>query len=367
MNKRRKDGYIKTSFTYEGKRYYVYGKTKQELVEKEAEKRKEVQLEIQKKQNPILEKYFERWFAFNTVGIAQNTIRTLIIRKETLCNLYIKNDNKKLGEYKIKDINIDVLIETQQQMAINRNPNTVNAYMYTLKNVLHTAMKEGIIESDPFILLKSLKPTEEKARDTYHRALTLEEQHTFFNAECVKNSLFYNVYRFAIVTGMRIGEIGGLKYKDIKKDHFTVERTLTRIHGDVWGLGEDAKTKSSRRKIPITDEIKKILNAQIEKDYSNKENINPEDLVFKSQTGRIIRHTRVNEELKNLCKKTGIAHFTMHSFRDTFATRAIESGMNPKTLQEILGHKDYAITMNLYAHAMDETKEREMKNLHIDI
>ena len=367
MNKRRKDGYLKTSFTYEGKRYYVYAKNKQELVEKEAEKRKEIKLEIQKKQNPFLEKYFERWFSFNTVGIAQNTIRTLIIRKDTLCNLYIKNDNKKLGEYKIKEINIDILLEAQQQLAIGRKPSTVNAYMYTLKNVMCTALKEGILDNDPFILLKPLKNTEDKARDTYHRALTIEEQHNFFNSEYVKNSIFYNVYRFAITTGMRIGEIGGLKYKDIKDDYFTVNRTLTRIHGDIWGLGEDTKTVSGKRKIPITEEIRKILEAQMDKDYYNKENINPEDLVFKSQTGKIIRHTRVNAELSELCKKIGIAHFTMHSFRDTFATRAIESGMNPKTLQEILGHKDYTITMNLYAHTMDETKEREMKNLHIDI
>ena len=72
-------------------------------------------------------------------------------------------------------------------------------------------------------------------------------------------------------------------------------------------------------------------------------------------------------EIKKICKAAGIAPFTAHAFRDTFATRAIESGMNPKTLQEILGHADISITMNLYCHVMEDTKVRQMNNINIAI
>ena len=57
----------------------------------------------------------------------------------------------------------------------------------------------------------------------------------------------------------------------------------------------------------------------------------------------------------------------MHAFRDTFATRAIESGIDPKTLQEILGHSDISMTLNLYAHVMDDTKHEAMQKIIIAI
>ena len=59
--------------------------------------------------------------------------------------------------------------------------------------------------------------------------------------------------------------------------------------------------------------------------------------------------------------------FSTHAFRHTFATRATESGMMPKTLQDILGHADINMTMNLYSHVMDETKIKEMGRVHIKL
>lgn len=370
MNKKRKDGYFKTSFTFDNKRYYIYGKTREELSQKEAQKRKELDSNIQKRTNPTIEEYFDRWLEFHEHEIAPNTYRTDELRKKIICGINIPRANKTLGEIKLKKLLIDDLKEAQIGLAEGRKINTVNNYMHFLKRILEDALKERIIDYNPFVLLKPLKATEDKARDTFHRALTIEEQKAFFEAECVKDSIFYNVYRFAVLTGMRIGEIGGLMNKDIRDGYIYVERTLTRIHGDVWGIGKTTKTYAGKRKIPITEEIQKVLNDQKKKRYINDYESNVLDfdrLVFRSQLGKILRHTRVNGELHQLCKQVGIEPITMHSFRDTFATRAIESGMKPKTLQEILGHKDYMITMNLYAHVTEDTKAQEMKNLHISI
>ena len=90
-----------------------------------------------------------------------------------------------------------------------------------------------------------------------------------------------------------------------------------------------------------------------------------DDRIFRSARGLVLNESHVSGDIERICKKAGVTKFTPHAFRDTFATRAIESGMNPKTLQEILGHSDIGMTMNLYAHVMEETKEKEMSLVEI--
>lgn len=67
--------------------------------------------------------------------------------------------------------------------------------------------------------------------------------------------------------------------------------------------------------------------------------------------------------LRENCKKANIPNFSMHTLRHTFATRCIEGGMRPKTLQIILGHSNIGITMNLYVHVTEDEKVKEMENI----
>ena len=83
--------------------------------------------------------------------------------------------------------------------------------------------------------------------------------------------------------------------------------------------------------------------------------------VFRSSYGSLLKSGSVNEDITKYCRAAGIERFTVHAFRDTFATRCVESGMQPKVLQDIMGHSDINMTMNLYAHCMEETKEVQLK------
>lgn len=369
MNKKRKDGYLRSSFTIDGKRYYVYGTNTKELHEKELQKRTEIEKKLEGKYNPTVEEYYEKRIEYRKDSISANTVRNISRSKNSVCRVYIESSSRTFGEIKIKKVTIEDLRELQKKLSETCQTASVNNYMSKLKHVFCDATRERIIQYNPFDLLTSLKQTEEKARDTYHRALTQKEQKAFFDCELTKNSIYYNVFRIAVSTGMRIGEIGALKYKDIKADYFTVQRTITRINGDAWGVGQDVKTKASRRDIPITDNIKNILESQKRLNQIRKQSniIDLEELVFCGPRGGLVIDLYVNREIDKICKAIDIDKFTSHAFRDTFATRAIECGMNPKTLQEILGHKDLSITMNLYVHVLDETKKNEMNNLHIVI
>ena len=186
--------------------------------------------------------------------------------------------------------------------------------------------------------------------------------------ESLKNKYYYNVFRFAILTEMRIGEIGALKYSDIKDDIINVERTITRTETDAYIVGDDAKTQAGRRVIPINPVLKDVISSQKELNKLIDGKLrSSNDLLFKACKRGLLMATPIDREIKRICKEAGITPFTMHALRATFATRAIESGMNPKTLQEILGHSNFNITMSLYGHCLDDTKKQEMNNINISI
>lgn len=365
MIQKRKDGYLRADFVIDGKRYYVYGKTAKELQEKEFNKRKELEQKLDNRYNPTIKEYFTKRIEQRQNGLTQNTVRNLKRARNSICRIYIDSYSRTFGEIKVKKVTSDDLYVLQQELKKSCKTETVNNYMAKLKHVMCDAIRERLITVNPFDLINNLKRTEERARNTYHRALTIEEQTAFFNCDLTKNSPYYSIFCMAINTGMRIGEIGALKYKDIKGDSFTIQRTITRLNGDCWGISEDTKTKSSKRTIPLTDNIKNIINKQREIRLKKNNVIDIEELIFTAPKGGMIYDQYINNEIKKICKYIGIDYFTSHAFRDTFATRAIENGMDPRTLQEILGHKDYAITMNLYCHVLDKTKEEQMKKLNI--
>ena len=85
------------------------------------------------------------------------------------------------------------------------------------------------------------------------------------------------------------------------------------------------------------------------------------DFVFLSKKGTPILNQSYDVILKRLCKKYNLPRISLHILRHTFATRCIEAGMQPKTLQKILGHSNISITMNLYVHVMEDQKQKEIK------
>ena len=193
--------------------------------------------------------------------------------------------------------------------------------------------------------------------------MTKDETRAFF--EAAASSWYYDVYRIALYTGMRIGEIGALYTTDIRNDLITVEKTITRLEDGRYEVGSSAKTEAGRRTIPVNDSIREIIEHQKTMNRALFGNVEAlRELIFKAPEGGLLMSTPVNREIKRICKAAGVEPFTMHALRATFATRAIEQGINPRTIQEILGHSDYAITMNLYGHVLDETKRDAM--LHFE-
>lgn len=190
--------------------------------------------------------------------------------------------------------------------------------------------------------------------------LTLEEQEKFLTA--AKNSINYNHFLFILQTGVRSSELRGLKWDDIdfKNRVIHIRRNVT--YDSILNkfiLGE-LKTKSGYRDIPMTQTVYDLL-MDIKNQQSSKRKILSFEFaehVFLNSNGNLTANSGYDNYLKYICKKADIQRISMHTLRHTFATRCIESGMKPKTLQKILGHANISITMDLYVHVTEDEKEK---------
>ena len=371
--KKRADGLLQKSFRIKikgvSKQFVVYGHNERELSEKEKAKREEIESGIRIQNDPTVEEYYRRWVRGRKETVSSNTLRSqdqlfgvvIKIKMADLSNIYF-------GDMKIRSVTIEDLRFVQNTLKNGRKTQTVNDYMAFIKHLFSDAQKERVIDYNPCVLLKNLKRVEERARDTHHRALTLDEQKAFFESERCKRSAYYSVYKFAILTGTRIGEIGALKYSDISDDMIHISRTITRSESGAYVVGNDGKTKSARRTIPLTAQIREIIQQQRELCTLLNGGVIPlDDFIFKAVEGGLLLSTPIDRELKRICKAANIRPINMHAFRATFATRAIENGMAPRTIMELLGHSNFNISMSLYGHCLDDTKIQEMNALVINI
>ena len=165
-------------------------------------------------------------------------------------------------------------------------------------------------------------------------------------------------------TGLRTGELVGLKWEDLdfESRKIAISRSMEFRYGyQEFKIGEP-KSKHGYRTIPMTQTAYDILALKAsEKETRYVCDEKYANFVFLCRKGSPIKNSTYDTALYKLTEKAGIEHISMHTLRHTFATRCIEAGMRPKTLQGILGHANIGITMNLYVHNTEEEKEKEIK------
>lgn len=210
----------------------------------------------------------------------------------------------------------------------------------------------------------------EHASDTYHRALTEEEQKQFMQE--VKTEWHYELIALLLCTGLRIGEATALTWQDVDYNNnvLHITKTVSRTEEGKYTIGMP-KSKAGIRDIPLNEGIKNILNSQKEKQQKMYGNIiGMSQPVFEKIYGGTVYNAPVNRAITDTlnrleAKGKHIEHFSAHALRDTFVTRYIEQGGSPQVLKTILGHSSLAMTMDLYSHVMPNTKQQEMNNVKI--
>lgn len=365
---------LRYRFTYKRKRYAVYGKTEEECREKERKIIQKVDEGMYKPGKELtVSEYFERWITAKQDSVRETTIRTNRILFNAMAETQIDKAGQAFGDIKLSAVETDMLRRLQAALREDhtvtmngeskvrkaRTTRTTNDSLILLKSLFQSAINDRIISWNPAAGIKSLKRTEPAARDTTHRALTKAETISFL--EAAKESAYYNLYVFLLHTGCRIGEAGALLPGDIDSKGVRISRTITRTEAGGYMIGSETKTAAGRRFVPVDQQAAQAVSRQKIINNAFDGALDLTKPVFRSPYGSLLKSSSVNENIAKLCKAAGIERFTVHAFRDTFATRCVESGMQPKVLQDILGHTDISMTMNLYAHSMDESKMDQLK------
>lgn len=308
--------------------------------------------DIENASDILVDTWYEYWIGIKKQTVRPNTVRNYSERYEK--NIKGIIGKKLLSE--VKPIHCQKIFSDMAEQGYKTT--TIYQTRITLYNMLEFAKENDVILSNP--CKKSVKsdmgkPSEKKV------ALTIDEQRKFLMAATGQS--YENQYKFMLQTGLRTGELVGLKWDDIDfgKRTVTISRTMEyRYKVGEWRVGPP-KSKSGYRTIPLTDEAIRILKDQKEKNSKIKViNIEWRDQVFLSRKGEPVKNSTYDTALFKICDKAEIRKFCMHILRHTFATRCIEAGMIPKTLQKILGHSNIGITMNLYVDATEEEKTKEM-------
>ena len=365
-----------------GGRHSISAVTLEELREKELDVLRDVLDGVKAdKNNLTINDLYNSWVQLKR-GLKDNTFSNY----KYMYTMFVEPD---FGKRKIVDLKRSDIRSFYNYLADERHVqiNTIDCIHTVLHQVLELGVEDDYLRYNPSDnALKELK----KARNfevTKRRALTVPEQE-LFEAYLSKQGQYHRWYPIFIImlwTGMRVGEVTGLRWCDIDLEDDTISVNHTLVYYDkrndercTFAINTP-KTAAGERIIPMLPKVKEAF--LMEKQYQEECGLESRavvdgyrDFIFINRFGNVQHQGTLNKALSRIVRDCNfeildkphkkdtviLPKFSNHSLRHTFTTRMCEAGVNLKVMQEILGHADAETTMDIYAEATKELKRSEL-------
>ncbi len=378
----RKDGiYCYRWSTRNGKRHCIYAGTLDEL------RRKETELTVDQfdgirtdKQHTTVNDMFELWCELKR-GLKDNTFQNY----KYMYNTFVRKGFGKLKVSSVKKSDVKKFYNTLADEKILKIA-TIDNIHNVLHQIFALAVDDNYIRQNPTDnMLKELKQSHNFQVEK-RKALTVPEQELLVNFLKTNSQYkhWYPVFAVMLGTGMRVGEIVGLRWCDIdfEENMISVNHTLVYYNkGDNNGCSfaiNTPKTRAGVRTIPMLEAVKEAF--LLEKAYQEEVGISCNvqidgytDFIFVNRFGNTQHQGTLNKAIRRIIRDCNDAvllrttedepvllpPFSCHSLRHTFTTRLCENRVNVKVIQEVLGHSDFSTTMDIYTDVTKELKQSE--------
>ncbi|HEX9131119.1 MAG TPA: tyrosine-type recombinase/integrase [Ktedonobacteraceae bacterium] len=355
----RKDGRWSASLYLEnGKRKTVYGRTRKEAYEKLQKtllEQRQGLLATGPKQT--VKQYMEYWLEH----VHKQSLRlNSYVKVRELLDLHIL---PALGHLQVQKMTIQHIQAFYSGLQEKLSASRVRFIHSTLHSALDDAVRTGLVAKNvcDSVTLPRLVKRE-------MQALTPEQARRV--VEAAQGGRMEALLLLALTTGMRRGELLGLKWEDITLDEHNgslqIRRSMTRVagHGVVTS---EPKTASSKRKIALSLYVVGVLKEhrvhQLEMRLKAGSKWTEHDLVFCNVYGNFLHPARLYLLFHKVLADAGVPHIRFHDLRHSAATILLSMGVNVKVVQEILGHSRISMTLDTYSHVLPGMQEEAVEKI----
>lgn len=357
----RKDGRWSASFYLEnGKRKTVYGKTRKEAYEKLQKallEHRQGLLATGPKQS--VKQYLEYWLEH----VHKQSIRLhSYVKVRELLDLHILPE---LGHLQLQKLTIQHVQAFYSTLQGKLSPSRIRFIHSTLHKALDHAVRTGLVA-------KNVSESVALPRLTRREMQVLTPEQARKVVEAAKGSRVEALLLLALTTGMRRGELLGLKWEDITlvegNGSLQVRRSMTRVAGH-GVVASEPKTASSRRKIALSSYVVSVLKEhrvrQLEMRLQAGSKWTENDLVFCNVYGNFLHPARLYMMFHKVLAEAGVPSIRFHDLRHSAATILLSMGINVKVVQEMLGHSRISMTLDTYSHVLPGMQEEAVEKISI--
>jgi len=312
--------------------------------------------------------WYARWMEVYKCGVRDST-------RANYSRMFLKHIDPVLGEMKLKEVAVSDVQALLNKMHISGYRSGVCRQVRALLvDLFQKAIQDDYAHKNP-----ARAAYVRRERRSERRVLSRDEQITFFHA--CRGTFYEDLFTVAVLTGLRPGELFALTVRDIDWNHRTISVNKTLLYQKMEGdAGKQyhlhpPKTDGSFRTVVFDGRCAQALMRQTERKTSlvARQTSTPipglEDLLFVTARNTPLNTSTYYSAIQavvrqiNLNSDSTFQPFSGHCFRHTYATRCFEAGVDPKVIQKQLGHASLAMTMDLYAHLLDDKKRDELRKL----